>query len=277
MKEISGQWLFGIFGKRKRFKLIGDIMSSIPDKFDSSYYDEKYFADQKGKEFRRPDGSISNWGYQNLTGEWLGCKPITEAWKELFKLKKCKTKQCKVLDVGCGRGQFVTYLRDIGVEACGFDYSNWAVTNRYPRCQNGWIIQQDATTTWPYRHSSFDLVLALDLFEHIYLDDIDKVTKEMYRVTKKWIFLQIATVDRGSGNGGYILKKGESVPVELEGMAVAGHVTVQIKEFWVDKLMKGRNNKWKLRDDLVAEFIRKVPSDVISNWVKNTLLIIEKV
>ena len=259
-------------------------ITDIQNKFDSSYYDEKYFSDPKGKKFRRPDGSISNWGYQNLTGEWLGCKPITEAWKNLFKLEKCNTDSglCKILDVGCGRGQFVTYLRDIGIEAWGFDYSSWAIENLYPRCEKGWIRSHDATQIWPYGDKVFDLVIALDLFEHIYLEDIDKVINEMYRVTKKYIFLQIATIGGGSGSGlhndGYVLKRGDNIPIELEGMAVAGHVTVQDRQFWIDKLNNfDKNNKFRFRHDKVSEFIKKVPTDVISNWVKNTLLVLERI
>ena len=262
-------------------------MSNIPNRFDSSYYDEKYFSDPKGKEFRKSDGSISNWGYQNLTGEWLGCKDVTEAWKKLFKLKKCNTDSglCKVLDVGCGRGQFTTYLRDIGVEAWGFDYSSWAIQNPYPRCDKGWIVQHDATITWPYGNNVFDLVIALDLFEHIYLEDIDNVINEMHRVAKRWTFLQIATIGGGSGSGlhdkGYILKRGDDVPVDLEGMVVAGHVSICTKDFWINKFMKygdGSERKWwVLRDDIVGEFIKMVPADIIANWLKNTMICLEKV
>jgi SAM-dependent methyltransferase len=259
-------------------------MSDIPKIFDSAYYDEKYFSDPNGKQFLKPDGSTANWGYQNLTGEWLGCKPITEVWKDIFKLKKCHsdTGLCKVLDIGCGRGQFVTYLRDIGVEAWGFDFSEFSIKNPYHRCQKGWIVQHDATKKWSYGNKAFDLVVALDLFEHLYTDDISFVIEEMFRVAKKYIFLQIATIGGGSGSGlhdrGYILRRGENVPIELEGMAVAGHVTVQDRQFWVDKLNNvDKNNKFRFRDDMVLEFIGKVPADVISTWVKNTLLILEKI
>ena len=256
--------------------------TDIETKFDSSYYDEKYFSDPKGKQFRRIDGSIANWGYQNSTGEWLGCKPITEVWKDIFKLRKCDTDSglCKVLDVGCGRGQFVTYLRDIGVEAWGFDYSGWAINNPYSRCQKGWIVQHDATITWPYGDKAFDLVVALDIFEHIYLEDIDKVINEMHRVAKRWIFLQIATCGSGGLQGdeeGYVLKKGEKVPIELESMVVAGHVTIQTRQFWIDMLTKGREDKWKVRDDMVLKFISKTPNDVIANWLKNAMIVLEKV
>jgi hypothetical protein len=56
-------------------------------------------------------------------------------------------------------------------------------------------------------------------------------------------------------------------------MAVAGHVTVQDREFWIGKL---KRDGWVFRDDLVLEFIKKVPVDVIANWVKNTLIVMEK-
>jgi SAM-dependent methyltransferase len=246
-------------------------MSSIPNKFDASYYDEKYFADQKGKEYNRPDGSTDNWGYKNPEGEWLGCKPIVEAWKSIFNPKNA-------LDVGCGRGTFVAYMRDIGIKAEGFDFSGWSINNHYPRCNKKWIKNYDATKPWPYPDKSFGLVTVLDLMEHIYTDDIDFVINEMYRVAKKWIFLQIATVGGGSGSGihekGYVLIKGEQVPVELQGCAVAGHVTVSTEGFWIQRL---KRDGWIVRRNLVEEFCRIIPKDVIANWVLNTILILERI
>jgi len=258
--------------------------TDIPKTFDQRYYDHYYFSDSKGKKFRSIDCKEQRWGYQNPTGEWHGCGPIVKAWNEIFNLSKCNTEHglCKALDVGCGRGQFVAYMRDIGIEAWGFDFSEWAISNLYPRCDKGWVRVHDATQKWPYGDNAFDLVLALDFFEHIYLEDINFILDEIYRVAKKWIFLQIATIGGGSGSGihekGYIIKKGEGVPIELEGMAVAGHVTVQPKDFWIVKLKsRDEDNRWKLRDDLVQDFIKKVPAEVISNWVKNTLIILEKI
>ena len=254
----------------------------MPKIFDSTYYDKDYFVTRQGKKFRNADGSHGGWSYDNPTGEWLGCKPITEAWKEIFKLTKCNsdTGLCKVLDVGCGRGQFVTYLRDIGVEAWGFDFSEFSIKNPYPRCQKGWCVQHDAITTWPYGDKAFDLVVALDIFEHLYIEDIDKVINDMHRVAKKWVFLQIATCGSGGlqeDERGYILKKGEKVPIELESMAVAGHVTIASRQFWIDMLTKGREDKWRVRDDMVLQFVSKTPNDVISNWLKNTMIVLERV
>jgi len=238
--------------------------------YDSQYYDMGYFKTPGGKQYRKPDGSVGAWSYANPDGDWAGCDPIALAWKDIFQLNE----KSKVLDVGCGRGTFTGYLRKHGIEAHGFDFSEWAINNPYPKCHKDWIRVHDATKEFPYGGSPFDLVVCLDLMEHMYIDDIDKVINEIFRVSNKWIFLQIATMP--AGIPGYILKKGEPVPIELDVLAVAGHVTVQDRQFWIDKFMNGREDKWKLRDDKVLEFIQKVPADVISNWLQNTILILEK-
>jgi len=235
-------------------------------KFDKNYYDANYFAVPGGKKFKNPCGIEGEWSYANPEGEWEGCGPVVQAWKEVF---KCKN----LLDVGAGRGTFVAYARAIGIEAVGFDFSEWAVSHLYTHCEGSWVKCADATQKWDYPDKPFDLVTVLDLMEHLYEEDIDKVVNEMYRVARKYIFLQIATVGSDVNHSKYALKKGESVPIELEGVAVAGHVTVQDRAFWVDKL---KRDGWVLRDDLVLEFIRLCPCNVISNWIKNTVLVLEK-
>jgi ubiquinone/menaquinone biosynthesis C-methylase UbiE len=257
--------------------------------FDAQYYDNLYYADPKGKEFHRPNGHIDYWGYRNATGEWLGADIIAKAWKEIFKLEKCDTDSglCKACDIGCGRGQFVCALRNIRVEAWGFDFSQWAIDNKYKGCQDGWIIRYDATDPrgWPYGNNSFDLTIALDFFEHLYIDDIDFIIREMYRVSKRFVFLQIAVCGTGglqgnAGFNGYVLKKGEKIPIEFESMAVAGHVTVCRKEWWINKLnevMNLKGYKFIYRDDLVGEFVKIVPGNVIENWVKNAIIILQRI
>jgi SAM-dependent methyltransferase len=251
-------------------------MGSIPKSFTADYYNEDYFVTSNGKTFKRADGTTGAWSYANPMGEWLGCKPIVEAWEHVFNPKNA-------LDVGCGRGTFLAYMRDIGIKAEGFDFSGWSVDHHYHRCDKKWIKNCDATKPWPYQDQSFDLTTALDIFEHIYSDKISDVISEMFRVSRKWVFLQIAGINGGSGamvhDSCYILRRGEKIPVKLQGMAVAGHVTVQTKEWWVDKLGKNMNdnNKFVFRNDLIEKFVKLVPSDVISNWTKNIIIILERV
>lgn len=253
--------------------------NDIPSEFTADYYNIDYFVTVNGKKFKRSDGSEGGWGYSNPSGHWDGCDPIAFAWKNIFNPRN-------MLDVGCGRGQFTAAARRAGIEAYGFDYSRWAIGNKYINCDVSWLTCHDATVKWLYGDNSFDLIIVLDLMEHLYNDgDIDKVIDELYRVSRKWVFLQIATIGGGSGSGihdaGYILKRGEKIPIELGGMVVAGHVTVQSRQFWIDKLMMDRNGNerkgWKVRDDMVTKFINNVTPAIIDNWIKNAIIVIEKI
>jgi len=240
---------------------------SLPSEFTQQYYDQDYFAVPKGKKFLRPDGSTDAWSYANPDGDWTGAPPIVAAWKEIF---QCRT----MLDAGCGRGTFVAYARDLGIMAFGFDYSEWAVgLGRFKRCSPDWLRVHDATRRpWPYDNSIFDLVICLDTLEHIYEEDLNSVIEELYRVCGKWVFLQIATVD-GVREKGYALRKGEPIPVQLQGYAVAGHVTVQTRQWWLDRL-EGRD--WQPRRDMVEWFCGLVDPAIIKNWLQNTIIVLER-
>lgn len=254
---------------------MNDSDSNIPELiFDKDYYDEQYFADPNGKKFKRPDGKVDTFGYRNPQAEWLGCAPIVSAWKIIFNPKK-------MLDIACGRGTFLTYARDVGIDAIGFDFSDYAVNCPYFRCRKEWIFKHDATNTYPYQDNIFDFVTVMDFLEHLYLDDIDKVLKEVYRVCDRHAFFLIATIGAGAGvnqeqhERGYIINKGEKVPTELLSMVAAGHVTVCSKEWWEEKLMKfDKNLNWHIRKDLEEEFRRLVPTDVLATW--KTIIIMEK-
>ena len=252
-------------------------MSDIPETFDGKYYDRNYFQTPEGKKYRDAEGAVHGWSYNNETGEFLGAGPIAKAWKEVFM-------PSKLLDVGAGRGIFIAYARDVGIEAEGFDYSEWAVGDgRYGKigetlhkCKAEWLRLHDAVETWPYEDSSFDLVVALDFFEHIYEDDIDFVKGELLRVASKYIFLQTAVSGtgglQGREEGGYFLKKGEKVPEGLEGCAVAGHVTVQTERWWLDRL---DHEDWMIRRDLKEHFIGVTGEDIIRNWLLNSIIVME--
>ena len=236
--------------------------------FKSNYYDIDYFANIKGKKYLNKDGIVEYWGYKNPTGEFLGAKDITNAWKTMFN-------PINLLDVGAGRGTVIAYAREQGISAEGFDFSEWAVSDegRYARCKSEWLKLHDATNPWPYETDSFDLVVALDLMEHIYEEDLEFIIRELFRVSRKYIFLEIATVD-GIREIGYILKKGEEIPLDTDARTWAGHTTVQTEEYWLNRL---EHDDWFVMRDLVDYFFSLVPDMVVRNWLQNTVIILEKI
>ena len=230
--------------------------------FNGDYYDEKYFADPHGKRFNTGE-TVETWGYKNPSGDWAGCTDIINAWKKLFNPKN-------MLDVGCGRGQFVAYAREAGIEAYGFDFSKWAITEgRFYRCKPEWLLVHDATKPWPFKRK-FDLVIALDFFEHIYEEDLDFVIDEMLKAAGKYVFLVIATTKEGEE--GYILRKGDPISFK-ERRTWAGHVTVCSEEWWRKRL---KRKGWRFRDGLVKKFVSLVPKIVIRNWILNSIIIMER-
>jgi len=71
----------------------------------------------------------------------------------------------KVLDAGCGFGEWVTFLRSLGYRAEGLDYSADLVDRlrqEYPGV--GWTVSDIRAT--PYADASFDGVISLGVVEH---------------------------------------------------------------------------------------------------------------
>jgi len=247
-----------------------EAASFLPTTFTSEYYDEDYFATPKGKKYHRNNGLLDGWSYANTTGEYLGCKDIAKAWKTIFN-------PINMLDVGAGRGTFTCYARDFGINAIGFDYSEYAIKNPYPRCNPEWLKQHDATKPWPYADKSFDFVTMLDFLEHIYMEDIPFVIKELHRVASKHIFIQTAIAGSGGLQGEgkeYILEKNKPVPIELEKYAVAGHLTLMSESKWEELL---EDEHWMRRRDLETWFKALASKDAIANWLLNSILCYELV
>lgn len=197
---------------------------------------------------------------------WDGYHSIATAWKNIFRLERCQTDTglCKTCDAGCGRGQYVWALRNLGVEAWGFDSNKQAIENRYEKCQDGWIKRHDAVMGWPYGNRAFDLVVAIDLFEYIHQKDIDRVLEEMYRVAKKWIFLRIT------------IQLPIKPKIVTTSGSVADPVTLQNRQFWVGTLLDKMGHRWRLRDDMTQRFVELVPKNIIGDLTNSTIIILER-
>jgi SAM-dependent methyltransferase len=72
----------------------------------------------------------------------------------------------RALDVGCAKGYLVEALNDEGMQAYGTDISLYAVGKAEAAVAQRLCVS-DAAKGLPYRDDSFDLVVSLDLMEHL--------------------------------------------------------------------------------------------------------------
>lgn len=103
-----------------------------------------------------------------------------------------KNKLRKVLDVGCGTGLLVKYLKDSGFNAHGCDNSPEAL-KKARKINLKKIISYASATKLPYPNGFFDLVTAISLIEHLRKTEVEKFIKETRRILSPSGFIFIVT------------------------------------------------------------------------------------
>jgi len=89
----------------------------------------------------------------------------------------------RVLDLGCGRGEVLRHALDLGARAVGLDFSLDALSlaREIIPPENAPLVRADVRSL-PLLDSSFDLVFALDLVEHLYPAELEQMLAEVHRV-----------------------------------------------------------------------------------------------
>jgi SAM-dependent methyltransferase len=99
----------------------------------------------------------------------------------------------KILDVGCAKGFLVQALRERNIEVYGTDISRYAFDeapeNIKPYLQIANISHQ------PFPDKSFDLVVCMEVLEHLFPNNIFPAIAELYRLTSKYLFITVATLN----------------------------------------------------------------------------------
>lgn len=126
---------------------------------DASEYDKMYHLEE------------SNWWYASRRD--LVLKMIALIDNSLLE------KPFKILDTGCGTGINLKYLQILG-DAYGLDISKDAL--RFSKSRGLSSLICGSADSLPFKNDLFDLVLALDVIEHI--DDDLSAVRELNRVLK---------------------------------------------------------------------------------------------
>lgn len=114
-------------------------------------------------------------------------------WEKLDEINFSKgiildiVKEGSVLDIGCGDGLLLEYLKNKGLAVKGIDISSVAVDICKKRGLDCSHI--DITERLPFKDNSYDNVLLIDVLEHLFQPF--EVLKEARRVSKKYVFISV--------------------------------------------------------------------------------------
>ncbi len=97
----------------------------------------------------------------------------------------------KLLDVGFGMGLLVRTLLNRGVDAHGMDVAEQVVREAEHFAPGRFT--QGSILSMPYPNAAFHTVVSTDCLEHIAEADVPAALLELYRVTRRFVFIQLAT------------------------------------------------------------------------------------
>lgn len=151
----------------------------MPFNIESYFFDRDYYTGKKGGHKIKHTESLNGAIFHS----------IKDFVRALFIKVQLNPKNC--LDVGCGIGRLVKWLRFFGIDAYGIDFSEYAKSMADKSIKK--FIKLGDVTSIPYPDNHFDLVISYDLFQHIDRSKIEKSIQETIRVSKKYIFHKIYT------------------------------------------------------------------------------------
>jgi SAM-dependent methyltransferase len=112
----------------------------------------------------------------------------------------------KVLDVGCGTGNYLVRFRDMGLDAHGIEPAPGMI-EAAKRLDPTLDIQRGTATSLPFPDATFDFVLAIEVFRYLHLEDTRAGLREMFRVLRPGGKLFVTMVNRYALDGFYLFQR----------------------------------------------------------------------
>lgn len=150
----------------------------------------------------------------------------------------------RVLDVGCGLGQLVLALRRLGVDAVGCDYSE-AFLDAAPDEVRPHLQQADVSDLSRFGTGDFDLVLCMEVLEHLPIDLVHGCIVELARVSSQTIIVTTPSFGPNwPGRAGLPLdspgwladarsgRRFSQIVLDPEGRPHHGHLTLASYAWW---------------------------------------------
>jgi SAM-dependent methyltransferase len=220
-----------------RNQTVRKVYRRISQEFENALSDDMYNAD-----YYNSDGSS---GYVHYTREESNQNVLAFLVAKYFSPKQ-------VVEVGCGTGFLVEALRELDIDARGFEFNQYCVDNPAPGAA-GHIAWGDITRGVTAPSRSADVVIAAEVCEHLPEKKIPDVFKEFMRISRGYVFLTIPSFGKNDTgiDGWYSGKVRDEVledyhakpdflgPVpqkdlmlDSKGRPIEGHITIASYSWW---------------------------------------------
>ena len=110
-------------------------------------------------------------------------------------------RELRILEIGCGMGELLTGLSQLGYDCTGLDVSRTRIEFLQSRRAKKLRFEQAEGTRLPFADASFDVVISIQLFEHLHPDDAETHLREVGRVLSPGGRYLMETPNRWSGPG----------------------------------------------------------------------------
>jgi SAM-dependent methyltransferase len=112
-----------------------------------------------------------------------------------------RNRGARILEIGCGMGELLSGLSELGYDCTGLDVSRIRIERLQRRQGRRLRFQQAEGTRLPFAAASFDLVISIQLFEHLHPDDAEPHLCETCRVLKPGGRYLLETPNKWAGPG----------------------------------------------------------------------------
>ncbi len=131
-----------------------------------------------------PEKIAATWDFfsERLGGRDLYFSSHSGRWIAKRVDRELGLKGKRVLDFGCGRGDLLAHVFSRGVAASGFEVSEESAETTRARFAGEPLFRGVATSPGELADGSFDVVLLVEVIEHLLDDQIEPVLAEVRRV-----------------------------------------------------------------------------------------------
>jgi SAM-dependent methyltransferase len=219
---------------------------------DSGYYDQSYNAeDWKPEPYRLMANILKEVFFKDTPAPAPKPKMLERFFSEKKSANRAEIPQRagipQVVDLGCGVGFLVKFLRQVGIAAKGIEFSDGIYKRIDPNTKEHVRLLGPATFYGESQFQQIKLLVALEVFEHLPLNLLKKNLAKISEELDGHVFLTIPSsgVDPWTGRTGFVetspnrledMRKNAlfSYLAMLDGKPGGGHITLASFRWWTD-------------------------------------------